>query len=361
MFYNFKDFCYYNNMVNNYFSERNMKCLNKTREIISSLPYFCNEFFRGIENQTSYLTRLNYAQDLKTFFTFLTTEIEEFQNIEIKNITLEDLSKLNVTHIEIYLDYLSSYNKKEKNISNGEKGKARKLAVIKSFLKYFYKKDKLTNNVASKVNTPKIHDKEIVRLEIDEVVKLLNSAESPKTLTKRQLSYNKITQKRDTAILSLLLGTGIRVSECVGINVNDIDFNVNGFKITRKGGNETVLYFSNEVANALIEYLEEREQNKDIPPEEKALFLSIQNKRICVRAVEKLVKKYSEDSVPLKHITPHKLRSTYGTNLYRETNDIYIVADVLGHKDVNTTKKHYAAIAEDARRNIANIVKLRED
>ncbi len=348
-------------MNNNYFADRNLRCLKKTREILSTLPYFCNEFFRGIENQTSHLTRLVYAQDLKIFFNFLVTEIEEFLDMEIKNITLDDLSKLDSTDIEIYLDYLSSYNKDEKNISNGEKGKARKLATIKSFFKYFYNKNKLPNNIASKVVGPKIHDKDIIRLEIDEVVKLLDSAENPQTLTKRQQSYNKITQKRDSALLALLLGTGIRVSECVGINLEDIDFNVNGFKITRKGGNETILYFSNEVATALLSYLKEREQNKNIPQDEKALFLSIQNKRITVRAVEKLVKKYSEASVPLKHITPHKLRSTYGTNLYRETNDIYIVADVLGHKDVNTTKKHYAAISEDARRNIANVVKLRDD
>ena len=90
-----------------------------------------------------------------------------------------------------------------------------------------------------------------------------------------------------------------------------------------------------------------------------ALFLSLQKKRICTRAVQNLVKKYSLTVNPLKKITPHKLRSTYGTNLYRETKDIYIVADVLGHKDVNTTKRHYAAISEDIRRSAANKVKLR--
>ena len=86
----------------------------------------------------------------------------------------------------------------------------------------------------------------------------------------------------------------------------------------------------------------------------------MQNKRISVRSVENLVKKYSKLVTNLKNITPHKLRSTYGTNLYRETGDIYLVADVLGHKDVNTTKKHYAAIDEDRRRSAANVVKLRE-
>ena len=87
----------------------------------------------------------------------------------------------------------------------------------------------------------------------------------------------------------------------------------------------------------------------------------MQKKRISVRAVELLDKKYSSLVTTMKKITPHKLRSTYGTSLYRETGDIYLVADVLGHKDVNTTKKHYAAIEEDRRRKAANIVKLRKE
>ena len=152
----------------------------------------------------------------------------------------------------------------------------------------------------------------------------------------------------------------MRVSECVGLNVDDIDFKTNGLKITRKGGNQVVLYFSDEVKVALADYIEERQENPYLK-EEPALFVSLQNKRITPRAVQNLVKKYASIVTPLKHITPHKLRSTYGTALYRETGDIYIVADVLGHKDVNTTKKHYAAITEDIRKKAADKVKLRFD
>ena len=93
---------------------------------------------------------------------------------------------------------------------------------------------------------------------------------------------------------------------------------------------------------------------------EEALFLSMQKKRIAVRSVENLVKKYAKVVTPLKKITPHKLRSTYGTTLYRETGDIYLVADVLGHSDVNTTKKHYAALEDERRRSARNKVTLRE-
>ena len=264
--------------------------------------------------------------------------------------------------MEIYLDYLNYYKGADGRFyKNNEKAKSRKLCSIRSFLKYYYKKEKIKENVSERVELPKLHEKEIVRLEVDEVVKFINQAENPNLLTKTQQEFNKHTRLRDVAMLSLFLGTGIRISECVGINIEDIDFSVNGFKVTRKGGNQVVLYFSDEVANHLREYLEERINKPNVDIEERALFLSIQNKRISVRAVEKLVKKYSSVVTPLKKITPHKLRSTYGTNLYRETNDIYVVADVLGHKDVNTTKKHYAAISEDARRSVANKVKLRDE
>ena len=160
--------------------------------------------------------------------------------------------------------------------------------------------------------------------------------------------------------MTLLLGTGIRVSECVGLDINDVDFDNNGIKIRRKGGYEVIVYFGDEVREALLDYLEERLQIVPVDGHANALFLSLQQKRLNVRSVENLVKKYAQTVTKLKKITPHKLRSTYGTSLYRETGDIYLVADVLGHKDVNTTKKHYAAIEDSRRRSAANVVKLRE-
>ena len=132
------------------------------------------------------------------------------------------------------------------------------------------------------------------------------------------------------------------------------------FKVTRKGGNQAVLYFSDEVKYALLNWLDIR-ATKDVAPDEKALFISLQNRRISVRAVENLVKKYAKATTPLKNISPHKLRSTYGTSLYHATQDIYVVADVLGHKDINTTKRHYAAMSDDLRQKAADKIKLRKD
>ena len=258
------------------------------------------------------------------------------------------------------MNYLNYYESNGENRTNSQSGKARKLSTIRSFFKYFFNKNKLKSNVTAKVETPKIRSKEIIRLDVDEVVKIIDEAENQTSLTAKQKSLKSSTSIRDTAILTLLLGTGIRVSECVGLNVEDIDFNNNAFKVTRKGGNQVVLYFSEEVAESLKVWIKKRELMLD-GIEDNALFISLQRKRICVRAVEKLVKKYAQIAAPLKKITPHKLRSTYGTNLYKETQDIYIVAEVLGHKDVNTTRKHYAAISEDARRNVANVIKLRDE
>ena len=209
---------------------------------------------------------------------------------------------------------------------------------------------------------PKQHEKAIVRLDTDEVAMLLDYVDhGGDNLTGQRKAYYEKTKNRDLAILTLLLGTGIRVSECVGLDIQDVDFKNNGVKVTRKGGNEMVVYFGEEVENALKTYLyTTRKSVVPLPGHENALFLSTQRKRMGVQAVENMVKKYAKEVTPNKKITPHKLRSTYGTSLYKETGDIYLVADVLGHKDVNTTRKHYAAIDENRRRQAAGAVKLRE-
>ena len=340
-----------------YFEKRDLNNMEKIGSYLSDLPLYCYDFFTGIELSTSSLTRLNYAMDLAIFYDYLSRYIF---NKKKEEITLLDLDKLEAKDIESYLSYLSYYVVDDKVYRNTENGKARKLASVRSFFKYLFNHDLISKNVVSKVPTPKLHTKGIIRLENDEVERLLDAVQAPTTFTERQKNYNKNTKIRDNAIVTLFLGTGIRVSELVGLNVEDFDFSQNAFKVTRKGGNQTILYYPNEVKYALEEWLTIRE-TLPIDKEEKALFLSLQNKRICTRAVENIVKKFAYESSPLKKITPHKLRSTFGTNLYRETNDIYIVADVLGHKDVNTTKKHYAAISDDLRRNVAKKVKIGYD
>ena len=348
-------------MSNNYYLDRNRNNMRKLNEMLADLPAFCSVFFIGIQDTTTPLTRLNYAVDLKLFFNYLVTYEPKFYNKEIKSITMSDIDEIDAQTIERFLAYLSYYDKDNGEVfTNSERGKLRKLSTLRAFLKYFFNKDMIKANVASKVKSPKLHEKPIIRLEPQETAELLYSCETLNGFSEHQKKYNEKFKVRDNAIISLFLTTGIRVSECVGLNVDDINFSLNSFRVTRKGGNQVILYFGEDTANVLKQYLAWRD-TLNVPKEERALFLSSQNKRMMVRSMEYLVKKYALVATPLKHITPHKLRSTYGTNLYHETNDIYIVAEVLGHKDVNTTKKHYAAIDDDVRRSVAGKVKLKQD
>lgn len=281
--------------------------------------------------------------------------------MDIVDYPLHILDELEREDIEEYMEYLSYYIKDGAEFMNDERGKKRKLSSLRSFYNYFYRNQMISKNPAVLVPMPKLHEKEIVRMEPNEVAILLDEVEDGSTLTKGERRYHEKTRTRDLALLTLLLGTGMRVSECVGIDLNDVDFDNQRVKVRRKGGYEDVIYFGEEVTEALLGYLEERELLSPLPGHEEALFLSIQNRRITVRSVENLVKKYTSRVTTVKKITPHKLRSTYGTNLYQETGDIYLVADVLGHKDVNTTRKHYAAMKDENKRRAAKALRLRED
>lgn len=344
----------------NYHDEQNKENIVKLRAVLDTLPPFCKTFFRGIEEYTSTRTRLAYAYDIRLFFEFLHEQNSICAKMEIRDFPLSLLDNLTRMDIEEYLEYLTLYQKDGRDITNDERGRARKLASLRSFYNYFYENEYIEKNPAALVPLPKRPEKEIIRLEPNEVAILLDQVEDGTKLTKKELEYHKKTKVRDVALLTLLLGTGIRVSECVGLDISDVNFDVGGIKIRRKGGYEAVVYFGEEVEDALLNYMKQREHIIPAEGNDNALFLSLQNRRMAVRSVENLVKKYASRVTSLKKITPHKLRSTYGTSLYQSTNDIYLVADVLGHKDVNTTRKHYAAQEDARRRSAADKVILRE-
>ena len=340
----------------------------KIRTMLKALPFACSDFIRSITLTTSPLTRMAYTIDLGVFFTYVRDELPYFADKTVAEIKDADLDKLTARDLHGYTDYLSLYFKTEPQsdladqqriLRNHESGIMRKLSTLRSFFDYLYRAERVAGNVASLVSLPKLHDKPILHLQEDEVYRLLQNTQSGENLTDVQKRYHRFTATRDYAMLMLFLGTGIRVSECVGLNLEDIDFESNALLVTRKGGNQVILYFPQEVAAALQTYLAGRAAVTIKPGEENALFLSMQNRRITQRAVQLMVKKYSALAVPLKKkMSPHKLRSTYATQLYHATEDIYLVADALGHSDVNTTRKHYAAMSDKRRREAAKNVHL---
>ena len=334
----------------------------KLRQVLSTLPAFCKDYFRAIDSTTTTKTRISYAYDIRIFFQFLLDENPAFKNYAMTDFSVAVLDQIKAVDLEEYMEYLKVYQNGDKTETNGERGLKRKISALRSFYAYYYKREMIHTNPTVLIDVPKIHDKSIIRLDTDEVALLLDYIEHcGDSLTGQKRVYYEKTKERDLAIVTLLLGTGIRVSECVGLDIEDVDFKNNGSKVTRKGGNEMVVYFGEEVEKALKRYLEIREGITPLAEHEHALFYSAQRKRMGVQAVENMVKKYSRQITTTKKITPHKLRSTYGTALYQETGDIYLVADVLGHKDVNTTKKHYAALDDARRRQAATAVRLRED
>lgn len=357
-------------MSDGYHSERDTQNILQLREILKDFPPFAKQYFLAQEGSKETRTRLSYAYDIRTFFRYLQENNPVLKNRDIHSWDVSVLDELTASDIDEYKSFLSVYrvnesllgSPKESSFTNGEFGLKRKMSALRSFYAFFYKREMIRTNPTLLVDMPKLHEHAIVRMDEGETAALLDLIEhgGDELSGQKKLYYEK-TKVRDLAIVTLLLGTGIRVSECVGLDVDDVDFRNNGIRIIRKGGSESVVYFGDEVEKALLDYLEIRETITPLPGHENALFYSTQRKRMGIQAVENMVKKYSRMITTSKKITPHKLRSTYGTALYRETGDIYLVADVLGHKDVNTTKKHYAAMDDQRRRQAARAVKLRED
>ena len=359
-------------MAVKYQREENNKLNEKLQSILLQLPEFCEDFFRGIMDIMQIKTRIAYALDLRIFFYYLFNNDSKFKDRkDEKDFTVEDLDTISAIDIEKFSEFLSYYEMPKWNnpeqivtYSNSQSGKMRKLSTLRSFYKYYYKKEIIKNNPAVLVDLPKLKEKTIVRLETNESADLLDSIETGEFLSERSKKIGKTLSlpQRDLAIISLLLGTGIRISECVGIDISDINFKDDSFVVTRKGGNQAILYMPSEVKEILQVYYDEvRVKIAPVKGHENAFFLSSQKKRISVRNVQMLLNKYTSSVVPLKRISPHKLRSTYGTNLYNETGDIYLVAEVLGHSDINTTRKHYTVVNEDRKRSAAKATKLRKD
>ena len=212
------------------------------------------------------------------------------------------------------MEYLKVYKRDDEMITNGEKGLARKMSALRSFYNYYFKHQIISKNPVLLVDMPKMHEKAIVRLDADEVAMLLDYVESAGSkLTGQALVYYRKTKDRDLAILTLLLGTGIRVSECVGLDLNDVDFKNNGITVTRKGGNQMVVYFGDEVALALKNYINgDRKAMTPLPAmktHSSFLLREAHGGTGCRKYGQEICK--AGDAIKR---SPRKLRSTYGTS-----------------------------------------------
>ena len=379
--------------MNEYTESVKVQNILTLRALLKEMPPFCADYFRGIASSTAPRTQTGYCRDIYTFLQFITARNPLYKDYKIRDLPIQLLEQLNSSDIDEYMEYLTYYEFDGIVYRNGESAKARKLSAISNMYSFFNKRQMIKNNPLNAVNRPKLHEKAIITLDQEQIFDLMDAVEMPKNMTDRQKKFHELTIDRDRAILTAFLGTGMRVSELAGLDMEDVDFNNQTFRVIRKGGNEAYIYFGDDVRDALSHYLgltgnavEQHPEDtagassedassaaaqmdvsprslllKEDNPDEKALFLSLRGNRMAVRSIEVMVKKYCTMIRTNKKITPHKLRSTYGTALYRQTGDIYLVAEVLGHKDVNTTKKHYAQMDNENRRRAANIVQIKKE
>ena len=355
-------------------SEIEEKQKQKANELLKMLPDYVSNFNNHIVKSIEPSSRLRYLRDIFNFLIYVTDQFyvkdqeadtedrKEIARKKVKELPLEILDGLTIDDLDAYFAYLDYYivssGNKEIIRTNNNQSIANQKTSVRVFYNYLFENDKIAHNPAVKLKTPKQKKKTITRMESQEVAAFLDSVRNGYELQGRRKTFHDKYGMRDTTLLSLMLGTGIRVSECVGLNLNDVDLKNHCIKVVRKGNKEDVVFFSDSITDILKDYLVNY-RLKQVPIEghESALFLSAQRKRIGIRSVENLVKKYAQESGVgnTKHITPHKLRSTFGTALYEETSDIYLVAETLGHASVDTTRKHYADISnkhKEAARNI---------
>ena len=330
--------------MSDYRKETEAKLNLKIEELLKDVPQFVSSYILSISVNTSASTRLEYLRDIKRFLSYIMESYTDAKINSITDITLDIIESLDVDFLNSYSLYLKTYMKNGKIRTNSDVAISRKQSSIRSMYAFLYSNDKIKSNPMVKVASPKIKTNSIIYMENDETKDFLNAVASGGT-NKMQAAYHNKQKIRDYALISLLLSTGLRVSECVGLDIKDIDFKHYEIRLIRKGGRKDKIYMSDSLAAIMDEYVQFRKLQTALPSHEDALFLSSQKKRMGVRAVEKLVEKYREQAALSKHITPHKLRSTYGTNLYEVTGDLYLVAELLGHKSVETTKSHYANIS----------------
>jgi len=339
-------------MKKNYHLKVNQRYAAKVRVLEAQLPYFCTQYFNSKSLSLEKQTEFAYAVDYKTFFVFLQSYRDECKNILIKDIPASIFDKLTEDDIHAYTSYLSEYCIDGKDRHNGDTGIQRKMSSLKSLCKFLLKKGEISRNPIELVDMPKIHKKDIMILNNKEIKRLFDVIEHETGMTDYQIKHNKKCVNRDYAIMMLFLGTGIRISELVGLDVQDVDLVDKTIHITRKGGNQQNLYISDQVADALEKYLgtgtntvfSGTRSSFEVDKEENALFISRKKNRLSVRAIQKLVTKYSKlafgESSNGTKLHAHLFRKTYGTNLYLDEGDIKLVADTLGHSSISTTARH---------------------
>lgn len=343
--------------------------IKKCQQIENQLPSFMSDYFLYLKNAISLSSRLAYLSDILFFCNYLVNELNFDQATVSSEISQQAFMKLTAKDVNLFLgDYCTRYivetDTADYIMENHSRSLARKRSSLSVMFKFFYRDDLMEKNIVEGFNPiklPKPQPDAIKRLEIEEVANMLHAVETGEGLTSKELQYWEKTKRRDKAMLVLFTTYGLRVSEIQQLNLSSFNYTRGEFKIYRKRGKEVNMPLNQSALAVLEEYIKlERPECLD---DDDPLFISLQGKRITVRAIRELVKKYTSIAMQTsrdKGYSPHKLRATAASSLIQYGFSIYDVQNLLDHENVTTTQL-YSAHRKNAKRDVINNYELLDD
>ncbi|WP_042353515.1 tyrosine recombinase XerS [Bacillus rubiinfantis] len=332
----------------------NQQNFRKLQALLDELPWYVEEYINHKLRKLSTASLFNYCHDYKIFFNWMIRE-QLWYGRRIKDIPLERLEQLTVLEIESFLNYLHY------ELHNKELTVNRKLSALKSLFNYLQNiaetpnlQPYLNRNVMAKIEFNEIKESMETRANKMEGKILLGDEYEQFRLfvargygelfkeNKKISNFYQLNKERDTAIISLILGSGLRLSELIGLDLNDIDFSKYRARVIRKGNKEQFVYFSQIAMDDLREYLAIRTAKYQVDKQNKALFVAAamgpkgKTRRLTARSVEKLVEKYAT-AFGKPALSVHKLRHSFATRYHAEINDVPKLRRQLGHSSIQTT------------------------
>jgi integrase len=338
------------NLLSNQIKQQTFK---KMQTVLNELPWYVEEYINHKTRKLSVASLLNYCHDYKIFFNWMISE--NLWDGPVKDIPLKRLEKLTVLEVDGFLNFLHyQLNNKEITVN-------RKLSALKSLFNYLQniaETQELTSyinrNVMAKIEFNELKDSmETKANKMEGKILLGDEYEKFRAFiaydygeinknNKKIYNFYRFNQERDTAIVSLILGSGLRLSELVNLDLDDIDFSKYSARVIRKGNKEQYVYFSQIAMNDLQEYLAIRATKYQVDKNNKALFISApmgpkgKSRRLTARSIENLVEKYAT-AFGKPSLSVHKLRHSFATRYHSEINDVPKLRRQLGHSAIQTT------------------------
>jgi integrase/recombinase XerC len=338
--------------------------LSKTSTLagyLEALPDFVfmyiDQYYRG----DSVNTQLGYTIDIRVFLNFL--RLHRFRTIErLEDFTCDDINAVTVDDLIKFKAYLREYEIEtvgengsvtRRTVTNSPFGINRKLSAVRGLFTYLYKTDRISQNITDKIDFAVLNQKIKKPLTTQETVSLIDVLYNGENYFEgRALTEYLNRKQRDITLFITYLGTGVRVSELIALNLDDVSFDTMSFIVTRKGGDQQEIFMPPQVIEEMAAYVQIR---KGLTAKDKrALFISRSGTRLTVSAVEKLLKNYCA-AVGITHpdkTRPHALRRTFACNLLEDGIDIKMVAELMGHKNIQVTHKYYAQYNSKARKEV---------